>query len=254
MIRERQLIYGGTGTGKSGFWVDLFFYPSPIIQQAKFFVVDADFAVEAMIPDAEEYSDRLKVLPTLELKTMRKSLRPFLARAEPGDFIVFDMQSSVWRMVQTYVKQTYFKLERDDAGMFIETQDFRNQRAGFWAICNDVMWNYFAEAMKSKAHMIALAGQRPLRTEGMLADDPQTIQVYSKTGQVPIGSSQDGHYFHTILHTSYTSDKNYRVTTVKDRFRAPGGKVVTRKQLNKEVVTDKLFPEFYLKDVAGWNL
>lgn len=100
--RERILVFGGAGMGKTYDWLCLARMSQKTGSEAKFYVVDTDATVDRML--ATEFAELTNVEfhPVYDWAQLVSTINEFQRGMKPDDWLVVDLLSPSWDMVQEY--------------------------------------------------------------------------------------------------------------------------------------------------------
>lgn len=234
--RERILVYGASGVGKSTAYISI----ARRCPESRFFVLDSDFAIDRML-ESENLTNVQHRLAT-DWEGYVEGTRDFQKEMGPNDWLVIDFISTAWDCVQAWYSEQVFGKDIDS--YFLER---RKAKAKGNAFDGDADWTIINRAYKAWTKI--LLGNTPghLFATGMSRavgerDDAAVKQVYAATGQRVEGQKHLANSMHTVLLLGKTRTGEYHMTTVKDR---------ARKEMEKQTFTD--FASAYLVGIAGWR-
>lgn len=277
--RERVLVYGMAGVGKSLGALDIARNVSGTV-----WVVDNDNAWDRMLEDAEwagamvreEWGFSKSARGRWELESDDRYTDPrgnivlihasgweqntaaiayVVEEADRDDWLVIDSATSLWGDVQDWYSEQVFNEGIADYFLRVRIQ---NQKAaaekdtrafeGFtdWPVVNAQYKKHVGEHMVNPpCHLYITCEQDALmREQGNMREDRETKGLFGEVGFKPKGQKRTGHNVQTVVWLSRAGEK-YRATTVKDR----GG----REYLDAEEIADEGFAEWYLARVGGWK-
>lgn len=222
--KERLLIYGGPGVGKTYAILSLLrLYP-----KSKVFVIDVDDGASTTAEEFEDLDeDRLFYFKCKNFAEVIEDWNIIEEEIEPDDWICLDMLGQFWELAQQdYVKEIwgkdigeYYKQMRKDA----EDAKKQNKQVNLsgwedWSIIKKSHNSDFIEKIKRCGSRVLLtAGSKTLITSGRAADGPAIVSVFGKVGQKPVGEKHNPHRVHTILFLEKDSKGDYYVTCLKNR-------------------------------------
>lgn len=265
-VRERILVMGPPGTGKTYQWLRM--AKALLPTGAQFYCIDTDDAIPFMLatqfPELQpESGGNVHALPAFDWPEYESALQEVLKKAKEGDWVVLDMADSAWDTVQRYFvnevfaesKGQYFlearKLirargEKDSKGRAVSALSEDTFKGWIdWPVINALYGDWILPLVyRTKAHLYATTKIQKLGTR----EDPGTMIVFGASGIRPSGQKHLGHQAHTVLlYTVNVSDAKHpewTVTTVKDRGNRP--------YFNKAPFVD-LYRQ-YLVMKAGWEM
>lgn len=249
--RERILLYGKEGTGKTHAW----FSVAEALPDVPFFCVDTDDSVQRLLETDfqdltniecrvaqtwEEFDQAVKDF-TAKIDAWTKSHPPKKKQDYP--WIIVDMSDVTWDMVQSYFTEKVFNKGIEDYFLQTRVQMAKshttkdNQFEGWtdWPVINKIFqstWNKLAKG-GDNYHLYITAGAKP-------PTGAENKSMYGPLKAMPTGEKRMGHRVHTILMGSVTKN-GWALSTAKDRGRA---------MLDEQKVMS--FYVSYLIKTAGW--
>lgn len=185
MIRERILVYGQPGSGKSYSWLQIAAaYPSK-----KFYCIDTDEAVERLL--ATEFPQLQNVLtyPSQDWASCVKALDAIKTKGTSNDWVIVDMLDSIWDYAQSFFVEEVFS--KDIGSYFLQAR--KEMKAGSsnlsalkgwtdWSVVNKLYQSWINEiCYQIPAHIFFTAKATKLST-----DDDSTMQdMFSEFGARP---------------------------------------------------------------------
>lgn len=240
--RERILVIGASGAGKS--------YGAATIAEAcpdrTVHVIDNDAAWGRMaehlsnvqIWEAQSWSEHVDALKAIN-KTMGRE-----------DWLVVDMLSACWDLVQDHYTEQVFGESVEDYFLQIrkqlEQQKQNNKNLGAfdgwidWQVINKLYRRLQLDLLKTPGHQYAIAGVQKLGDEDRKNRD--ITATFGPYNLRPTGQKKTAHNFHTVILCTKTRTEQYQLTTIKDR---------NRTELTEEPITN--FAKTYLRQIAGWK-
>lgn len=244
VARERILVMGPSGSGKTTAWMDV-----ARNTDAMFYVLDCDFAVERMLAGVnEETADRVEHHEVMEWPDFVEKPKEWGKKAESQDWLVVDMISTAWEMVQEYFVEQVFD---DDMDQFFlqHRKDLEEQGKkggspleGFkdWQVINKMYRRFTNTILRWPGNVMAVA---PVDRVNESTDEKETVAMFGDFGVKPRGQKHTAHLFHTVLLFRGNSEENWRANTIKDRERS---------HVKKEWL--KSFSKDYLVKYGGWKV
>jgi hypothetical protein len=252
--RERILVFGAAGTGKSNNALAI-----ARKSGSHTFVIDNDMAYDRMLAtdftdldnvtvyNADEWSD---YIPHVQKAIENTTTRDEHGRTMSDDWLVVDMMTDTWDAVQAdFVEQIHGK-EIDE--YFLEVRkakkaaDVKKGSAlgaleGWmdWPVINTRYSKLYKTLLKWPGHLYCTAELAQINAD---TDDKDTRLLFGSYGVKPKGQKRMPHIFNTVLLMSKSRVGEYRMTTVKDRG---------REEVEDEPVGD--FAMTYLRKLAGWK-
>lgn len=258
--RERILVFGPSGSGKSSTWTAI---ANTIIRTkspAHLYVVDTDHAYDAMYDPSYDPIITVHDAERANFPEWVEVVSKWRPHLTSDDWIITDMVDQV----RTAAKQHYWhektggytlgevslRGEVDDA--FDTVGPYGKHEGNI----NDLYGDFMTAFLNVPCHVLAItpAQQVMLDKQGMAINEKD--QEFVKFRYRPTGHWRLPHHFHTILLTREIpgpKGSQWNLTTVKER--GPIGKANRRQYLTGELVTEQLgFVGAYLMKVAGWHL
>ncbi len=239
-VREKVMVFGGYGVGKSTCWLKVAEWLVRTGSDAKVFVVDTDDAALAMgaleLPNVEVFSP-------VSWPEFRQATAEVVARArEAHDWMVVDFASWAWELVQDwYVEQMF----GDPADYFMSVRQAEAQRMDGWKDWSVINKQYRSFSVpfffRSKGHILVTA-----HAETLKETDAKELRVdFSSVGVRPRGQKHLANSVHSVLLLRALKPREVYLYTVKERH--PGRPAVEGERMH-DFVAD------YLVKVAGWSL
>lgn len=259
--RERQLVMGGWGTGKTNAWLDI-----ARNTDHYFYVFDTDMAVERMLeaesddvrkrvewvePLGEEFPDEY----TGQIKKWSKEVKAYQENNEDAVdcWCIVDMSNVVWDQVQDYyVRQV---LGEDPTWLAVEARKDAKEKGkksggnplGMeYSTINKLYRDFGNQLIRWPGHLFLAtpADQVNFGETTPFKDDKEIIDQFGEYGWRPRGQKHTAHLVHTVIHLKGNDPDTWRAITVKDR----GG----REELKGDDLTS--FARQYLVGIAGWEV
>lgn len=253
--RERQLVMGGPGVGKTRAYLTIAELARKTRSEARFYVIDTDYTLDASL---EEFPKLAKWGNFIweQVSTFDDQLelaRQYKKKANRGDWMVTDMVSTIWESVQDdhsekvygMNKADYFLMKRQEIEEQMRAKKNFQPYEGWldWPTIKARHADFINTAIiNNDAHIFACAESRPLNRS---TDDKRVVETFEHIGARPGGEKRLGHLFHTVLLMRQRDEDEWTVETGKDRARKQGKHVLTPKASYAKV---------YLLGVAGWKL
>lgn len=247
--RERILLIGAPGSGKSTAHLNIARFHQSTRSLAVFRIMDTDAAINRMLDSGYSSLTNVEVYPTYDWSDYLNNTKKILSISKPDDFIVVDMISSAWEAVQEYFTNEIFQKGIGD--YFLEarksvTSKDKNLQAfdGWrdWVVINGLYRDWINPLIfRSRSHVIGVAKADSINQDK--ERDKQTRMTFGPYGVKPVGQKHLGFQFHTLLILMESTPNDYTITTVKDR---------ERPKLIGESYNS--FANTYLIKIAGWTL
>lgn len=248
--REKILVMGPWGTGKTTDWLNIAKWSKETGSKAKFFALDTDNALDAFLEPGTQYEEldwrrggNVEWQHVFEWEEYTAALDVFRPKIGPDDWSVVDFISPAWDAVQAHYVEEIFKSGM--AEYFLEARKLKaggNPLDGWkdWGPINKMYKQWMNGLLhRTPGHKFFTAEVDAIRD----SDDKGIKATFGAYGVRPKGQKQLGHQPHTILLGAVDRQGDITHTTIKDRERQP----FERKPI-KEFAID------YLVQVAGWKL
>jgi len=262
-IRERILVTGVTGSGKSYQWLKL--AESLLHTGAKFRVIDTDEAIpymlETQFPHLKpENKGNVWVYPGADWKELKEGLA--LIQKEnpaPEDWLIVDMADAPWSSVQRYFTSEVF--DESMGEYFLQIRKDVRAKGGIdkfgkpitsivkeglsgwvdWVVINRLYEDWILPIIyRTKCHVYMTTKVQQLPSN---EKDSEILALYGGMRLRPAGQKNLGHQMHTIFLLKPGIDK-WTITTMKDR---------ANRGYFSNIPLNSLFKQ-YLVVKAGWPL
>ncbi len=246
--KERILVYGGPGSGKTLAWMRCVKKFGPL--GATFYVIDTEIgAYNSMdeFPGIEEY---IEVYECIDFDQLKAAGKEIMKLAKQGDWVVIDMADKPWALAKEHFIHKIFQQDMGD--YFLEARkkmkkDSKSLYGGKdsaikgwtdWPVITsmyeDVMTPFI---YRTQAHVFLVSSG-----SGVSDDDSREVkELFSPFGVKPNGQKALSHQPDTVIFLAQTS-RGWEWSTVKDRG---GREYVDHGKLKK-------FEMQYGK-IAGWE-
>jgi ABC-type dipeptide/oligopeptide/nickel transport system ATPase component len=247
--RERILVFGESGSGKSSTWTSIAEWMVKTGSGDTMYVTDTDKAWEAMRPVDGRLDKTCSVDDARNYSQIKASLDRALKLGSTNDWLVVDMIDQLWVRSQRH----YFDeaMESDLGDFFLEAKKGGPSVAGEygtnWNVINKLYGDLTLRIYDFPGHVLCCTPAGDLRQpnrDGKGGDDVKVRQMFNRVGMKPEGQKALPFLFHTIILTQEAST-DWRLTTVKDRQR--------ERVVGKVVTEGGGFPMSYLIPTAGWK-
>lgn len=258
--RERVLVYGHEGTGKSTDAISI----AQACPNVLVWVVDNDNSYDRLIEtNAVELPniytagvDFAEDNDPYSWEGMRKSIAEAQAKMGRDDWLIVDMLSKAWDAVQEWFIEQIFQSDIDDYFLKIRMEKERlkaTKKEGDkdkkalgafegwmdWPVINQTYHKGMSTPLlRCPGHLLCVAEAQKLSED----DDRGIKELYGPLGARPKGQKRSGHIMQTVIMQGRDRGGNFKLTTVKDRG---------RELWNGEVMED--FSRDYLEATAGWT-
>lgn len=249
--RERILVYGNAGNGKSKGALDI-----GRATGAKLWVVDTDRAWERMLEESG-YEGEVELID-VRREAHRADVHPFVTTGaaldrysrEMGedDWLVVDMATVVWPWAQAYFSEQVFGKQVDDFFVEARKRQVDNGKKGGsafdgmadWPTINRLYDSRFNEPLLLAAGNVYIIAEAQELREGQ--DAQETMNAYGGLGARPKGQKGLDYLGQTVLWMGQSLKGDWVFSTAKDR---------ERQKVTRKVWGD--FGDAYLRDIGGWK-
>lgn len=253
--RERILIYGPWGSGKSECWLDIARWIQRTGSPAHVHLQDTDDGWGAMRPTDGSLDKIVIPYASDTWDGVRSSMPKIMAATNPAaeDWWVIDMIGTVWALTADGFAEQMFGKDLDAWYLEVKGKVAGDYGSNYGII--NKMYNAVASKIPNyPGHVLCCTGEEVIRQpdkQGKGGDDLDTRESFSGIGSKPAGQKNVGHLFHTVIHSFVTRgkgglDDEYGQTMVKERHRDRPGKW-TQAQVGSFVME-------YLVSKGQWGL
>ena len=251
-LRERILVMGGPGTGKSYAWLTIAAMSAKTKSDAKFYCIDTDESIQRMM--MEEFSELSNVIvePAQGWGELCVALERCRSVIRPQDWLIADMIYPVWEEAQSYFIQEVMGKSAGEYFLNIRREmEAAKKKAsslyqeGFdgwkdWSVIN-MLYNDWIQnfAFNTRANIFATTAVDKVGDR----EDKANRMLFGEFGVKPRGQKRLGHQFHTVLWLQNPKMGEWGLTTIKDRGR--------NRLLGNPL---KNFSIDYMVKVAKWKL
>lgn len=238
MIRERILVMGGFGSGKT----HQFLLTARALPESRIWIIDTDDSYPRMFgtefKDLESQvgsgpRDRIRLYQVYDWKSYVSAKDEIVSKAQEGDWVSIDMASSVWQAVQGYFVQAVFEQNIED--YFIEARKILASRGdktakgreaknlgalkGWldWPVVNKLYDSFILPlTYQCKGHLYIAT-----KAQNVSSDDDGDVQnLYGSYGVKPAGQKDLGYQAQTVFLLQQGKQQGkWEISTVKDRGR-----------------------------------
>lgn len=246
--RERILLMGGYGVGKSFAWAKIADWNFRR-NGGKVFVLDTDMAFDRMaIEFPEAFEAKCVPFDLAEWSDYNSCLADAYKQNDGSkeNWLVVDLVDKAWEAVQQYYIDQVFAKSMDS--YFLEARKRNisgNPLDGWqdWSVINRLYQAWIMKVLRWPGHVLCAAPAEPVIMDGKNADSEEVRNTFGRLGVKPKGQKSLAFQFHTVLYLQQSRGDKFVMNTVKDR---------SRELLKKKEFTD--FVAAYLAPVAGWKL
>lgn len=252
--RERMLLMGGFGCGKSQAWCTVASWMRRTKSDAKVYVVDTDHSADRLSEGyGEEFWQNIVVEDVWDYEEVKAALEKFKA-ANPTreDWLVVDLADKMWSWSQDYyISEMFgknavtFYTEAKQAGT--RGHALAGENGTNWQLINMHYGALMELIQRWPGHVMLCTPAEPVEqpnAAGKGGDDKDVRSLFGRAGVRPKGQKALGFQSHTVLWMIDSSDrkeKRWSFTTIKDLHREHA--------LNEPM---KDFVLDYLVGRAGW--
>lgn len=248
--RERILVMGGYGTGKTSAWLNIALWSQKTGAPSRFYAMDSEYALEAFLESDSQYahlsSKRGGNVEFTQINTWQDftgAADYFAPRITTDDWLVIDFISPAWDLVQEYYIEQVFSERVDD--YFLNARKLlkgSNPLDGWkdWSQINRLYRTWFNQVFyRTPGHKFIVASAEPIQD----TDDKAIKATFAAVKVRPKGQKAMGHAPHTVLLAQSVRPGEIYLSTVKDRER----EALKAKELSQ-------FTLDYLVAIGGWTL
>lgn len=251
--RERILLIGQWGAGKSNAWCTVASWMRRTKSPAKMYVVDTDHAADRLSEAyGEAFWENVIAEDVWDYKEILAALKKFHAlKPSRDDILVVDLIDKLWAWTQDhYIEEAFgknastFYMEFKKAGTDGNALSAEAAYGANWQIIN----SHYAELMtliqRWPGHVIACSPAETVQapnSAGKGGDSKEIREAFERAGFKPAGQKGLGFQFFTVILLS-PFGKAWKFQTIKDLNRG----------LNNGEMKD--FVMDYLVKIGGWEL
>ena len=250
-VRERILLFGPGGSGKTTSHLQIAKLSQATSSPARFFIGDSDDSVARMLSAGYPGLTNVSLHPLYDWADYTAFADLVLDSATADDWVVIDFIGSAWQAVQDHFTQEVFHQEIGD--YFLQARKLVKDPAkglgaleGWtdWQVINALYRQWVTRLLfKGRYHVLATCKADQLSDARKPLEAPADRQLLLSFGSKPVGQKELIYQFHTVLVTGRDARGSYTLNTVKDRERV---------ELRGHTVSN--FALEYLKGVGGWKL
>jgi hypothetical protein len=247
--RERILLIGPWGAGKSTAWATIYDWLRRTESPGKLYLIDTDRAVDRVCPSLPE-SQFADVHEWPEYLT---AIDRFIELATRDDWLVIDLIDKAWSAVQNHFIHEAFG--KNAASYFMEWKkgDSKAGNAladGFganWQVINKMYDEFMQEkVLRWPGHILACSPADPVKLpdrKGEGGDEKEILDAFGRYGVKPAGQKKLGFQFLSVILLNPKANETWAFSSMKD---------VKRERPQNQPLTD--FVMDYLVGVAKWTL
>lgn len=249
--RERILVYGDSGSGKSSCWVSIADWLARTGSGERVFTLDTDNAWDALRPVDGSLDAVLTVisLDEYEYGEWTPAARKFRGELTKDSWLVLDLADKAWSGAQSHF---WKHLSGGDSLAEMKLRELKKpgtisgDHGKNWDVIKNFYFEFYQTVMNAPCHILLVAAEKQI-VRGVT--DEESVPEYVQHGAYPAGQSQMRGSVHTVLRCiEAKTGEDWRYTTIKER--GPIGRP-KRPYLKGEKVDD--FVRTYLMKVAGWK-
>ncbi len=251
--RERILLYGREGTGKTESWLSI----AEMWPEAKFFVVDTDDSVQRMLETDHKELTNISCTVAQNWEAMDKALDTYIAatigivqkmkqpiRKEDLPWIIVDFADATWDMVQNFFTESIFGKSTDE--YFLQARKTLGNSKQLQPLDGWTDWQVINKIFQSRWNTLTKGGgpfhlcitAKAVEPSG----DLEAKSLYKSLKKMPGGEKRMGGRVHTVLMASVDNEGWY-LSTAKDR----GRPLLSFHKNSKFAIS-------YLMKIAGWEV
>ena len=233
-MRERILVFGGAGSGKSYAWMKL----AKKFTSSNFYVIDTEIGASRSLEEFPDVVSRVSIFPVVDWTEYKDALKVIQSKCTANDWVVVDMMDKTWSAVQRYFIAQIFdqemgeyflearkKMKKDSKSLF-GGRDSALKGWTDWATINRLYQDFALPLIyRFPANLFMTSSAQSVSEE----DGKEVRELYGPYGIKPVGQKDLAHQPDTVLMLAHTRE-GYYMTTIKDR----GG----RKYVDKQPLVD----------------
>ena len=244
--RERILVMGPPGAGKSTTWKDIAEWYDRTGAQGTMYVADSDGAWEGQRPTDGHLDGRVKATDVYDFPSIVGVVEEATTNFQSGDFLVIDMIDKAWSYAQSHYYEQVYGKELDQFWLEAKKDGVNpgGEWGSNWTVINKLHQSLMLKLQRYPGHLIACAPVAEVRQpdrQGAGGDRKEILHLFGKFGVKPQGQKDLPYNFHTVLFLQDVPRLGYTYTSIKDR--------------DRELVSGEPLASFvksYLIAKAGW--
>lgn len=245
--RERVLIYGPAGSGKSD--AAYSFALEVMNGGGTVYCVDNDFSYERQAelnPPADASRFVLRETFPDDWVGITSGIEEAVEHGKRDDLLIVDSMSPTWQAAQEWYTDQVFGSTMDEFFLNARKEMKGNRVEGFdgwkdWSVINKVYGRIYRLITRFPGHVVLTA-----ELDNMMgSEDSETVGVFGPYRTKPRGQKRLPHTVNTIVMLKKDRAGSFKMTVVKDRGRE-----------RDEKIEDEEFTDFfrdYMVGVAGWR-
>lgn len=251
--RERILLMGSFGSGKSNAWCTVAAWLRRTKSTGRVFVVDTDHAADRLAEGYDDFFNNVVAESVWDYPEAKAAIAKF-RKSDPTseDWLVVDLADKLWQYSQDYYIAEIFGKDAatyymDAAREGVQGNPLSQEAYGVnWQRINQQYFSLMNDIQRWPGHILFCTPASPVQranAQGKGGDDKDTVQIFGRYSVKPDGQKQLGFQFFTILWMIPHGNEEWRFTSVKD--------------LNRERPQNAPMKDFvmdYLVGIAGWTL
>lgn len=226
-LRERILVYGNPGSGKSYQFLKI----AEFVKPNRCYVVDSDDSYPRLLETEFKKLDNVEVYPVgNDWDEWTSALRDILKRAKEGEWVCIDRADVAWEAVQDYYIRKVFGEEMGDYFLqarieFEELLKRNPKRKNMVVLEGDKDWQVINKVYKQDwlkmisptfpAHLYVVTSAAKIEER----DEQEIKDIYTWVGLKPTGQKHLPYQVHTIFLFGHRKQRDWYITTIKDRGR-----------------------------------
>lgn len=233
IFRERILVFGAAGSGKSYGYYTLARLALTTKSDAHFYIIDTDESVGRMLVDPafesltdDDYNPyNITFESVSSWEELTTALTHYQGIMRPQDWLMIDMLTPSWDWCQSYFTNQVFGKNLDQ--FFLEARRSMSQKdkggspfEGWrdWPTINQIYAAFQTQLLRCKGNLYCTAEIKSVNRDTM---DKEAFALFGPHGVQPSGQKRIPFLFSTILLTAEPRPNVRTLTTVKDRSREP---------------------------------
>lgn len=249
--RERIIVFGDYGCGKSQVWVDWAKMLRDTGSDAKVTVVCTDMGAEASTEQYAGWEANVHIRHVERFDEYSEAVKSARSSDGPDDLLVVDRCDTAWDAVQSSFALDVSGKDLDDWAVERlskgEDNPFADGHGVSWGIIKRRYQEKFVgNLIRYPGHVLLCANEKGVASpnqQGKGGDPGDVREFYGSAAVRPGGEKHTGFLMHDIIRLRKRSANEWVMGTVRARSR----RIVENKPLTNFVVD-------YLMDVGGWTV
>lgn len=220
--RERIMLVGGAGAGKTHAWFTI-----ANNTDGHFYVLDSDIAAQRFL-DSEQFAHlepRLSIVEPSQWQDYIGSVKKWAAVADRDSWLVVDLYGKAWDEVQANFTQEVYGEELGEFWMRYRKQlqaaDGRGSKNPFdvtidWQPIKANWKSWTTQIIRWPGHVLVACAAKSLNEQ---YDGADLLARYRQFGAKPDADKAADHLFHTVMWMKGNTAETRRMFSVKDRQR-----------------------------------